>query len=123
MIGSFSPPCCPGLGNPLPDPFDSNVSNTLSENLGLLGIWVGSEDNFLQIRVPLVEEFVHEETFPQTPSVEGCTTEGFFPQAQAPLGENYDVQDVYDCTNYTNNHFASFQEEKEQHQDILQRYN
>ena len=90
IISSFSPPCCPGLGNPLPDTFDSNVSNTLSENLGLLGIWVGSEDNFLQIRLPLVEEFANEDTFPEIPSVEGCTTDGFFFQAQAP----YDVQDV-----------------------------
>ena len=61
MMGSFSPPCCPGLGNPWADPFNSNVSNRLSENLGLLGIWVGSEDNFLQIRVPLVEEFANKD--------------------------------------------------------------
>ena len=61
MMGSFSPPCCPGLGSPLADPFNSNVSNRLSENLGLLGIWVGSEDNFLQIRVPLVEEFANKD--------------------------------------------------------------
>ena len=47
--------------NPLADPFNSNVSNRLSENLGLLGIWVGSEDNFLQIRVPLVEEFANKD--------------------------------------------------------------
>ena len=124
MIGRFSPPCCPGIGKPLADPSNSqlpdtsnsNASNTLSENLGLLGIWVGSEDNFLQIQVPLMEQFAKED--------KDCTPEGFFPQARVPLGESYDVGVplVGDHTHYTNNHFASFQEEKEQHQDILQRY-
>ena len=54
------------------------------------------------------------------------------PQAEMPLEEDYNSEDIYsqvvlplneDYTNYTNNHFATFQEEKEQHQDILQRYN
>ena len=49
-----------------------------------------------------------------------------------PLEEDYNGEDIYshvvlplneDYTHYTNNHFASFQEEKEQHQDVLQRYN
>ena len=128
-MGSFSPSCCPGLGNlPKPDSFNSNISNTLNENLELLGVWVGSEDNFLQIQVPLVEEFPNKkESFQKLAATEGfATADSFFPQAQAPLEDFFSQTGIpllEDYTNYTNNHFASFQEEKEQHRDVLQRYN